>query len=1075
MESSIGRGAAFKPRRLAALLVALALLAPLAVAARVEDAPQELSLSDGSVDLSRAGNLLRRRFGLTIDADYAALKVAADARRAALRSSGDGPVVWKVALTIVESLLIERQPAEGAPGDPSRLEVAMTPEESLHCLRVFLHWAEAVHVLTAGEIEVQYTVRFLDGPVSQSYRDTFFFVPTQGMPEFSVEPGSLDSVVAFFKPGAVPTSMYGGTHGGDLGPGGAASSGLALIPERETSEWSFADTTMHEWLHQIEWANSSILGYRGLPGTHDFPGLGYASEPDPYLVHRDFMRFVVTPGMWRKLSIRRAAGRTEPSAGIKDWLVLGPFDNADDQALGREILPEAAVTPDAEEAVSDRAWALATATAGFLDLAGALSPSSQVVAYAHAYVFSPEESPALLALGADDGSKVFLNGLLVFEDHSHHAARKDATMVKVLLQKGWNRLLVKVDQGVGAWGIYARLLDLSLRPMPEIQYAARRPSDGVVSQGRPYEKTPYALRYYSFDQIQDDPWFKLPRIDGERLADILGVPGVEIHAAERHTLLAVPKTTKVVSASVLSTPDPSNETLDNQLTWDRESCLHLRYRNEAGEERDLIGIRPDVAEVFLRHFRSISKGSPKGGRRPEESVIGYLLEGAKPVLLVETALPEPPRCELDLLCTRSARAELFAAVESERIHRGGEFRLRCDVKNLGTQSFTAVSISVTSLCPGISVLGEATEVKGIAAGQAVSTEYKLQAGTAMSAGPAFLRARAVLCIDKGDGTEESETIEKLVALRIDEPIEVRASLRGLPELGIPVLATREQMLDVTLSNRLVERVSAEIEIESPPGWSMPSTDGNGQPTESSLSLEPESTGRLEARLRLPDGVADGDSSIRVTARVPGAAWPATTVVKPVRIALGPTLSVQSFESDLGSFALPLDAGFNGAGAYRVSKETASPLSGAASVRVEDQGGAHYGHVHVFGSGPSGSPAAPVYNTKDFPFIEFLVRTESDQPTALLVTVDRNVTCAMLTGGYCEQWERRLLLPPLPFKPSPEPTRVVYSLDEALDKALGKSDHFVTRIDFGDPRAFVSNPWTGPDVKVYWFDDFTIRR
>jgi hypothetical protein len=1037
--------------------------------------PQSLLLRDGSsVELSPSGNLLRRRYGATIDEDYAALKRLADGRRAEMKKNGETPVEWKVALTVVERLLIDRTPTGAAAGEPVRTEVAMTPEEALYCLRVFLRWTEAVHVLTGGEVEVQYTVRFLDRPIHETFQNTFFFVPLQGMPEFAIESGSVDSVLAYFKPGPVPTSMYGGTHPGDRGPGGAASSGLALIPARETSERSFVDTTMHEWLHQIEWALSSLLGYRGLPGTHELLELGYPPQTDAYWAHRDLMRFVVAPGMWRKLSIRKATARTDPSGGLREWLVLGPFENADDQALHREVFPEASVMPDVGEILSDHEWHVASSTAGYTDLKAILAPPGPALAYAHAYVFSSEETPAFLALGTDDGVKVYHNGLLVLDDHTHRAARKDASMVKVVLQKGWNRLLLKVDQGVGAWGFYARYLDLSLRPMPDLRYAARRPSEEIVTQGKAYEKASYALKYFSFDQVKDDPWFKLPRMDAERLSEVLGLTGIEIHSAGRQTLLAIPAGSANITSPVVVTPDPSNERLDNQLTWDRESCLHVRYRDRTGEERDLIGLRPDVADVFLQEFRSLDPAPD--ARAPADSIIGYVLEGSKPLLLLETALPEAPRTELDLLASRSDLAELFATVETARIHRGRDFAVRFDLRNRGELSAAAVSFSLQPLVNGVVVVGDGMEVKGLAPAQSVSTTFHLKATPDAPCGPLLLRARAEL--HPVDG--KPEVVEKLVSSRIDDPIQVRAALRQAREGGVPVVASRDAVLDVSLDSRIPAAVSGTLRLGLPEGWALPAgevadgTDGLELPGRS-FQLDPDGSTSLALPVRIPEEVADGTFQIHATAELPGTEWPPSTAAALLHVATRPTLSVQDFESELAPFSDPLGNGINGSGAYRVSAETEHPLSGAVSARIDDQGGAHFGHVRVFGAATKGASPGLVYNTKDFPILEFLLRTESHEPTALLITVDGEVCCAMVTGEYEEQWERRVLLPRVPFQPGPEPVRVVYALDDALDRMLGRKEHYVTRIDFGDPRAFVSNQWFGPDVKTYWFDDVTIRR
>ena len=72
------------------------------------------------------------------------------------------------------------------------------------------------------------------------------------------------------------------------------------------------------------------------------------------------------------------------------------------------------------------------------------------------------------ALGADDGCRVYLNGSLIYADPSQHAANPWQHFGRLRLRGGWNRVLFKVANGVGDFGLYFQLFD------PEIR-AARTP------------------------------------------------------------------------------------------------------------------------------------------------------------------------------------------------------------------------------------------------------------------------------------------------------------------------------------------------------------------------------------------------------------------------------------------------------------------------------------------------------------------------------------------------------------------------------------------------------------------------
>jgi len=147
---------------------------------------------------------------------------------------------------------------------------------------------------------------------------------------------------------------------------------------------------------------------------------------------------------------------------ITEWLVVGPFDNADDKGFDTAYLPEEKLDLAAEYEVKDgRAkWeALSAAANGYVNFDGHFKPNEWVVAYAWAEVVSPDERDTDLLVGSDDGVKVWLNGTLVHNNHSHRGWRADQDRKRIHLKKGANILLIKVDEGVGAWGFSARVVD----------------------------------------------------------------------------------------------------------------------------------------------------------------------------------------------------------------------------------------------------------------------------------------------------------------------------------------------------------------------------------------------------------------------------------------------------------------------------------------------------------------------------------------------------------------------------------------------------------------------------------------
>jgi len=147
---------------------------------------------------------------------------------------------------------------------------------------------------------------------------------------------------------------------------------------------------------------------------------------------------------------------------VKDWLVIGPFP-VDDPAKDIEksfLGDETAVRPDENGMVGTLSWKrlhVSMDTQSSHNTNGGICNEQNVdftfifgrlknqVAYAHTYLFSPSGGQAQLAIHhadrTDASSKIWLNGQPTLLDPK---AAYGVYQAKVTLEKGWNRLLVKV-------------------------------------------------------------------------------------------------------------------------------------------------------------------------------------------------------------------------------------------------------------------------------------------------------------------------------------------------------------------------------------------------------------------------------------------------------------------------------------------------------------------------------------------------------------------------------------------------------------------------------------------------------
>lgn len=103
-------------------------------------------------------------------------------------------------------------------------------------------------------------------------------------------------------------------------------------------------------------------------------------------------------------------------------------------------------------------WQHVPAPAGFIDLAKRIG-GDQRAAYLKSEIWSPNAQSAVLELGSDDGIRAWLNGKEVVTNNTARGAAAAQEKIDVTLAAGWNTLLLKITQGTGGWGAFARLAD----------------------------------------------------------------------------------------------------------------------------------------------------------------------------------------------------------------------------------------------------------------------------------------------------------------------------------------------------------------------------------------------------------------------------------------------------------------------------------------------------------------------------------------------------------------------------------------------------------------------------------------
>ncbi len=171
----------------------------------------------------------------------------------------------------------------------------------------------------------------------------------------------------------------------------------------------------------------------------------------------------------RREPFRMPADGTVDGA-LVSWEYAGPWPV--DKPLETALAPE----PGACEAVT---WK--PAPAGLerqrphvmsFDRVNELKGDNRVV-YLRTRVFLPEAQKVRMAIGSDDGIKVWLNGSVVHASDRNQGLDLNGDKVVARFEKGWNSLLIKVTQGGGEWAACVALRNEDGSPITGLKCDAR--------------------------------------------------------------------------------------------------------------------------------------------------------------------------------------------------------------------------------------------------------------------------------------------------------------------------------------------------------------------------------------------------------------------------------------------------------------------------------------------------------------------------------------------------------------------------------------------------------------------------
>jgi len=168
---------------------------------------------------------------------------------------------------------------------------------------------------------------------------------------------------------------------------------------------------------------------------------------------------------------------SQTSKWITNWYLFGPIELGESQsevdhlegfendflsASGGEADPQIEIGHVAKFGNTTATWIEYTSQDSIINLDEAISKKSYVAAYAYKEINAREEGTYIFALGTNDGGRLWVNGVEVWDYPGARGVNPDNDLIPVLLKKGKNKILLKVEERGNSWGFCARILPFDI-------------------------------------------------------------------------------------------------------------------------------------------------------------------------------------------------------------------------------------------------------------------------------------------------------------------------------------------------------------------------------------------------------------------------------------------------------------------------------------------------------------------------------------------------------------------------------------------------------------------------------------
>jgi cysteine-rich repeat protein len=150
---------------------------------------------------------------------------------------------------------------------------------------------------------------------------------------------------------------------------------------------------------------------------------------------------------------------------IDHWLISGPYtgtispDQCEPATQSVTYFQDGSVTPAIADQIPGVPWRAAVYATEKLNFFNYFTSTSPHEAYAVSWVNIHESREVILAMGADDGFRVWVDGEQIASVPTCQGVLNDEYKYPMMLTEGWHRLTIRVRDHGGSWGLVARFLD----------------------------------------------------------------------------------------------------------------------------------------------------------------------------------------------------------------------------------------------------------------------------------------------------------------------------------------------------------------------------------------------------------------------------------------------------------------------------------------------------------------------------------------------------------------------------------------------------------------------------------------